>query len=141
VIEKSIVLAGDPNRAFQLFTARISEWWPPERRHLRDPTSRIVLSEKRFFETDSSGNELTLGAVLVWEPPARIVLDWYPGTDREHPTRVEISFLLEANATRVVVRHGPTPRSEDLFPARAPRYEASWDLVLAALLQASAGGQ
>jgi len=133
MIVKSVVLACEPVRAFQLFTARISEWWPPERRHTSDPNSTIVLSEEgRFYERDQKGTEVELGLVRAWEAPKRLVLDWYPGTDPAHPTRVEVLFEPEGTSTRVVVQHSATPSSEALFPTRAPRYEASWTLVLAA---------
>jgi uncharacterized protein YndB with AHSA1/START domain len=142
VITKSVLLACGPARAFDLFTNRISEWWPPERRHTGDPKSTITLSESgRFFERGGSGAEVELGAVISWEAPARIVLDWYPGTDKEHPTRVEIRFLVEGEGTRIIVEHGPTAASEDLFPVRAPRYEASWSLVLGALSAAPLDNQ
>ncbi len=139
MIVKSIVLTCSPERAFHLFTSRISDWWPPERRHTNDPNSVLVLSEAgRFFERDRSGNEVELGSVLAWEPPKRLLLDWFPGTDPEHPTRVEVLFDPDGDATRVIVNHGATPASESLFPTRAPRYEASWTLVLAALANAQA---
>jgi len=41
-------------------------------------------------------------------------------------------------ATLVVIQHSATASSESLFPARAPRYEASWALVLEALAAAAA---
>lgn len=138
MISKSIVLACDQGAAFHLFTARISDWWPPERRHTGEPDSTIVLAASgEFYERASTGRQVALGAVLSWEPPARLELAWYPGTDAEHPTRVVVSFVAEGPATRVVVEHGATEASEDLFPLRAPRYEASWQLVLAALAAAA----
>ena len=134
MIQKSIILPCARDAAFALFTERISEWWPPERRHTGDPKSAIVLSaDGTFLERATDGREHALGAVLVWAPPNALVLDWYPGTDAEHPTRVSVSFVDEGEATRVMVQHGPTPASEELFDARAPRYEASWELVLSAL--------
>lgn len=137
MIEKSVVLACDQARAFTLFTEQISSWWPPERRHTGDAESTIVLDAAGpFFERSRDGKQVPLGAVRVWEPPRRLVLDWYPGTDAEHPTRVEVSFVPEGEVTRVNVWHGATAASEALFPMRAPRYEASWELVLAALARA-----
>jgi uncharacterized protein YndB with AHSA1/START domain len=138
MIRKSILLRCDPPRAFRLFTARISEWWPTERRHTGDPESTIVLSETGpFFERSRAGDQVDLGKVLAWEPPARLLLDWYPGTDAEHPTRVEVAFASEGRWTRIDVLHLATPASEDLFPLRAPRYEASWTIVLDALSRAT----
>ncbi len=133
-VQRSVLLPCAPEAAFQLFTEEISAWWPPERRHGGDAQSTIVLAQGgRFYERTRAGVEIELGAVLAWEPPHRLLLDWYPGTDAEHPTRVEITFVAEGAGTRVQVVHGATPASEALFPTRAPRYDASWALVLAAL--------
>ena len=75
--------------------------------------------------------------MLTWDPPQRLVLDFYPGTDAEHPTRVEVRFTADGGATEVMILHSATAASEALFTAQAPRYEASWSLVLAALRRAS----
>lgn len=137
MITKSVVLPCSVDRAFELFSARIDEWWPPERRHLTGGTSVVTLEADRFFERDASGVELVLGAVRVWEPPHRIALDWYPGTDEAHPTEVEVLFVARGAGTDVRIIHRAGPHSVNLFPARAPRYGASWDLVAAALCRAA----
>ena len=137
MIEKSVLLACDITRAFALFTQRMTDWWPPERRHTGDAASAMLLEPTgRFCERASDGREIELGRVKVWEEPRRLVLDWYPGTDAEHPTEVEVQFEPEGNGTRVLVHHRAKPISAALFPLRAPRYEASWDRVLAALTRA-----
>lgn len=135
MIFKTKVLACRVGRAFELFTTRAGEWWPPGLRHTGDPTSAIIIEETgRFFERGGDGREIELGVVRAWEPPDRIVFDWFPGTDALHPTQVEIRFVAEGDAaTRVEVRHQATPASQDLFPERAPRYEAAWARVLDAL--------
>jgi uncharacterized protein YndB with AHSA1/START domain len=133
MIVKSTLLPCGQAAAFALFTEEIAVWWPPERRHTSDPRSTIVLDPHRFFERASDGREVELGRVLEWAVPERLVLDWYPGTGPDHPTRVTIRFVPEGEATRVLVEHGPTPASDPLFESRAPRYDASWDLVLGAL--------
>ncbi len=134
MIDKSVVLPCGPDRAFALFTGEISRWWPASRRHTGDPSSRITLSAGgAFFERAADGTTVDLGRVRVWEPPARLVLDFYPGTDPEHPTAVEIAFSPEGDGTRVRVLHGPTEASATLFEQRAPSFAKSWDVVLAAL--------
>jgi uncharacterized protein YndB with AHSA1/START domain len=131
LVEKTILLACPPAEAFATFTARIDDWWPPERRHLPGG-STIALTEERFFER-SPDRELPLGRVRAWEPPHRLLLDFYPGTDADHPTEVEVRFVAEEGGTRVTITHRPTKESEALWTARAPRYERSWELCLAAL--------
>jgi uncharacterized protein YndB with AHSA1/START domain len=135
VIFKSRVLACSIEQAFELFTARAGDWWPPRLRHSGDDASAIVMSATGpFFERSRDGHEVPLGVVRSWEPPHRLVFDWYPGTDAEHPTRVEICFVPEgAESTRIEVSHTATDASEALFPTRAPRYDAAWSQVLDAL--------
>ena len=135
---KSVILPLAPIAAFELFTQKIGEWWPPERRHTQDPSSEIFLLETgRFYERARDGREVELGHVRSWEPRRRILLDFYIATGREKPTEVEIIFALEERGTRVTVTHRPKPESEDLWAERAPRYAQSWDLMLAALSSAA----
>ena len=72
-----------------------------------------------------------------WDVPTRIVLDFFIATGPEKPTEVEITFAADAGGTRVTVTHRPTAASADLWAERAPRYERSWELVLAALSRAA----
>lgn len=134
MIEKSVMLPLTPAAAFELFTTRVSEWWPADRRHLKDSSSRLfMLASGRFYERASDGTELDLGRVRIWESPHRVVLDFFIGTDAAHPTEVEIRFTAEGAGTRVTVRHRPTDHSAEDWDKRAPLYERSWDAVLAAL--------
>jgi hypothetical protein len=135
MIVKSVVLPCGPARAFQIFTDEASIWWPESRRHTADPQSEIrLLATGRFYERATDGREVELGHVLEWNPPGRLVLDFYPGTDPEHPTRVTVTFTKEDAGTCLTIRHEPTETSADLFDLRAPRYTASWDAVFTALL-------
>jgi uncharacterized protein YndB with AHSA1/START domain len=136
MIEKSVVIPCSTERAFAIFTEEISAWWPPERRHTQDPSSAMfLLPSGRFYERAGDGREVELGRVRAWEPPSRLLLDFYPGTDADHPTEVEVLFAAEgdASATRITVHHRPTPESQTLYESRAPRFVASWDLCLPAL--------
>jgi uncharacterized protein YndB with AHSA1/START domain len=134
MIVKSVVLACGLDRAFALFTEQAGLWWPVNRRHTGDTASEIrIEASGRFFERASDGTELELGAVLEFEAPRRVLLDWYPGTSRDRPTQVEIVFEDVAGSTRVTIRHGPGAAGADVFQRNAVRYASSWDLVLAAL--------
>jgi hypothetical protein len=135
---KSVTLPLAPPAAFALFTQKISEWWPPERRHTKDPSSKIFLLENgRFYERAGDGHEVELGRVRSWELPRRILLDFFIATGSEKPTEVEITFAALDSGTRVTVTHRPKPESAGLWSERAPRYAQSWDSVLAAFSRAA----
>ena len=134
MIERSAFLECSPAHAFALFTERASEWWPEMLRHTADPGSEIrMLADGRFWERATDGHEVELGRVTMWDPPRRLALDFYPGTDAHHPTEVVVRFAREDSGTRVVVTHGPKAESADLWVAGAPRFERAWDLMLPAL--------
>jgi len=135
---KSVVLPLSPLEAFELFTQRIGEWWPQDRRHTGDPESGIhLLRSGRFYERARDGQEVDLGSVRVWEAPSRLLLDFFIATGPDRPTEVEITFAAQGSGTRVTVAHRAKPASEDLWGERAPRYEQSWNGVLAALSKAA----
>jgi hypothetical protein len=139
MIEKSVVLACARERAFALFTERASDWWPELLRHTDDARSQItLLASGRFWERSSDGREVELGRVTAWEPPARLALDFYPGTGEHLPTEVVVRFSAEGEHTRVVVQHRPKVVSAEVWTAGATRFERSWELVLHALERAAA---
>jgi hypothetical protein len=137
MIVKSVTLPLAPMAAFELFTLGISDWWPADRRHTQDPASKIFLLENgRFYERARDGHEVDLGKVRNWDPPRRILLDFFIATGRAKPTEVEITFTARNGGTLVTVTHRPTAASEGLWAERAPRYGRSWDAVLTALTRA-----
>jgi hypothetical protein len=77
MIVNSVLLQLSAQRAFQLFTSSISDWWPADRRHTKDPASTIsLLASGRFFERAADGLEVDLGKVTTWDEPHRILLDF-----------------------------------------------------------------
>jgi len=134
MIQKSVLLRCSPDEAFQLFTARVSEWWPHTHRLVKDPSSEMFLEETgRFWVRASDGREVDLGHVLIWDSPRRLSMDFYIGTNASQATAVEVTFTPEAEGTRVAIEHRPKPESEDLWSQRAPVFERSWFAVLDAL--------
>lgn len=141
MIEKSVLLPCDPVRAFALFTREISLWWPADHRPSREASSQLVLRPDGFWEETRDGGQVDLGRVRVWEPPDRLVLDFYIGTDAGHPTEVEVRFIAEDQATRVSITHRPTVLSQGVWHRRADRFDHSWTVVLAALENATGSTQ
>jgi hypothetical protein len=133
MIAKTVVLRCDPARAFALFTENAGNWWPADRRHTDDASSTIRMEASgRFFERASDGTEVELGTVRIFEPASRLLIDWYPGTGPENATLVDVRFEAVENGTRVTINHDAGAAGADVFSRNAPKYESSWDLVLAA---------
>ncbi len=133
-VVRSIDLRCAPDRAFSLFTKHAGQWWPADRRHLKDELPTVIRIEAtgRFFERSSEGIEVELGVARVFEPPRRLLIDWYPGTGPASPTQVEVRFEAIETGTRVTVTHSPGPAGPGAFGRHAAGYARSWDLVLAA---------
>ena len=134
MINKTVLLACQPERAFILFTEQAGLWWPAERRHTKDPSSEIrIEAAGRFFERSGAGVEVELGVVLSFEPARRLLLNWYPGTGPANPTQVEIMFEAVGAGTRVTVRHSAGVAGHEAFERNAPAYARAWESVLDSL--------
>ncbi len=136
-IVKTAWLACDVGRAFDLLTAHATDWWPASHRPSRRADSVIVMSaDGPFYERAPDGTVTALGRVTAWDRPRRVVLDFYIGSDAEHPTEATISFAPENAGTRVTVLHRPTARSGDAWTKRAAVFDRSWEAVVAAMAAA-----
>ncbi|MEZ4493943.1 MAG: SRPBCC domain-containing protein [Dehalococcoidia bacterium] len=133
-VRLSVVLPLDQAAAFDLFTNRMSDWWPPDRKYTGPEATLHIEPSGRFWERGTDGAEVECGHVLDWSPPNRLVMDFYKGTDPDHPTRVTVSFVAESEGTRVAILHVPTAASLDLWESRAPLYVASWELCFTSLV-------
>jgi uncharacterized protein YndB with AHSA1/START domain len=90
------------------------------------------VQDGRWYERDVDGSECNWGKVLVWEPPARIVLAWQItgewAYDEDILTEVEVRFVPEApGRTRVELEHRgldaygeATDQMRDLFDSGWP---------------------
>ena len=102
--------------AFTHFTGRMTVWWPMQRFTFGPGRSHEVLMEPfvggRFYERYTDGEEFTIGEVLAWEPPKRVVLAWQISPqwkfepDLAKASEVEISFTsIPGGETRVDLNH------------------------------------
>ncbi|PRY00615.1 SRPBCC family protein [Allonocardiopsis opalescens] len=112
-VHRAVTVPLDPDRAFELFTARMSAYWPREHSIGTAPLDQVVVEPRaggRWYERGTDGGECDWGRVAVWEPPGRVVLLWQIGADwRFDPgleTEVHVSFTEEEpGRTRVDIEH------------------------------------
>lgn len=112
-VRRSVMLRTGPERAFEVFTAGFSSWWPKGHSIGSSPQKTATIEPRvggRWYETGEDGNDCLWGDVIAWEPPRRIVLAWRIGPDWKYDprllTEVEVRFVPLANGgTSVELEH------------------------------------
>ena len=107
-IRLAFEVRASPGRAFDVWTGRISQWWPADHTVSGSPGLTVVLEPRaggRIFERAPNGTEHEWGEVTVWEPPSRFVYLWHLRRDRADATEVEIRFSPVGDATLVEIEH------------------------------------
>ena len=120
--------------AFDTWTRRISTWWPADHTVTGESDLLVVIEGRpggRIFERTSAGAEHEWGEVTIWEPPSRLVYQWYLRQDRADATEVEITFTdVGGSKTRVDIEHRGWERlgarGEDL----RNRNQAGWATLI-----------
>jgi hypothetical protein len=112
-ITREIVVECDPERAFDVFTADMTSWWPPEHHIGSAPIEQVIIEPHaggRWYTRHQDGSETNTGFVVLYDRPHRVSVTWQIGADWSyHPdlvTTVDVRFTKEApGRTRVALEH------------------------------------
>jgi uncharacterized protein YndB with AHSA1/START domain len=141
-VRKSVTVPAAPPRAFELFTARIQEWWPLATHSVgAGHAVGIAFGEgagAAITETLADGTTSAWGTITDWEPPHRVAFTWHPGRAAAEGTRVEVTFTPDG-PDRTVVRlvHSGWERRADGGSAR-DGYDSGWEPVIGRFAEAAA---
>src|SRR5262245_11362198 len=133
-VERSIVVACSPERAFQAFTAEIAKWWPVETHSVSQHSSTVARIEPgvdgRVYETEADGSEHEWGRILDWSSPHHFSTTWHPGRSSDTHQILELTFTAEQGRTRLRLVH----RGFEVLGAEAKvkrdNYDAGWQKIL-----------
>ena len=99
----------DPAHAFEVWTARFSQWWPRSHSVSGDAGADVVLEPwlgGRIFEREPDGTEHVWGEVTQWDPPRSLGYLWHIRRDRSDATDVLITFDDgDGGTTRMTIEH------------------------------------
>ena len=132
MIQLSVTVPLAPRDAFDLFTTRITEWWPLDKGHSlsADRAASCAIEPfagGRVFERSLDGEEHVWGEVLAYEPPHRVAMTWHPGGGPA--TEVEVRFTPADDGTFVELEH----RGWEVFGEQAEEarlgYLQGWPFV------------
>jgi uncharacterized protein YndB with AHSA1/START domain len=137
-IRKQITVEAPAERAFRVFTANMTTWWPKEHHVGASPLVKCVVEPKlegRWYEVCEDGSECSWGKVLAWDPPRRLVLAWQLNTefkfDPELITEVEVTFTaLTPTRTRVDFEHRNLERLGARAAAIAGGLDTGWGQIV-----------
>ncbi len=133
-VRKAVEVSRSPAEAFDIFTARISSWWPLEKYSVsQSRTERVVLEPGvggAVYEVRDDGQRFPWGQVLEWDPPRRLVLSWHPGHDPSTSQEVEVSFSAIPSGTRVELEHRNWHRRGAEARQARDSYAGGWEVVL-----------
>lgn len=123
-------VACDPDRAFEVFTARFGDWWPHDA-YSPGPLAGIGV-EPRVGGTVTmllaDGGAYHVGDVLVWEPGRHYAQSFTLAQDQAYPSRLDVTFeaAKHVGGTRVRFAHGGWTPANVAGRARF----SEWDLLL-----------
>jgi Activator of Hsp90 ATPase homolog 1-like protein len=130
---KQVRVPCNPEQAFELFTERISEWWPLPTHSVGENQAVTVRLDGRvggeLVEHLADGRTDVWGTITEWRPPTVFAMTWHPGRVAEQATYVEVTFTPEDSSTLVTLTHSGWINRDDADAARHS-YDSGWDLVL-----------
>ena len=133
---KTVVVPVGMERAFEVFTAEMSAWWPLLSHSVWEDKAHDVRLECRvggqIIEYGDNSETTSWGTVSAWDPPRSVSFSWHPGSDPQQAGQVTVTFRPVDGGTEVELTHTGWDRRPDGVRARAG-YDVGWDYVLGKL--------
>ena len=138
-VRKSISVDTQIGQAFEIFTARLSEWWPLATHSIGNSITKAATVEGhlggRIYEIHYDGAEADWGVVSIWEPPNRFGMEWKVNPEASGPTVISVHFTQREGGTEVSLSHDNWERLGDGAAEVRDRYDEGWDTVLAEFIR------
>ena len=112
-VRKKVHVKASQAHAFEVFTAGLDRWWPRKASIGAAPMKAMMIEPHpggRWYEVGEDGSQVTVGRILLWDPPNRFVFSWDINSDWKPDTtvgsEVEVRFTAQgSDATLVELEH------------------------------------
>jgi hypothetical protein len=115
-----------PEHAFDVWTTRLSTWWPKGHTTSGDPDAVVTLESRlggRIFERASDGTDIEWGEITAWHPPHR----------------PEVRVAHRSRARRLAIVHSGWERLGAAGTAWREANTAGWESMVPAFRAAAEG--
>lgn len=136
-IVKTIHVALSPQAAFDLFTARIGDWWPVAvfsvSAEQGKPSQSVTLAGgvgSEIVEIAADASRHVWGTIQEWEPGQSFATTWHPGRGETFATMLHVAFASDGNGTRVTLTHTNWEVLGDKAASTRTGYDGGWVTVL-----------
>lgn len=128
-IRREVIVKGDPELAFDVFTEHINRWWPVAELSVYGEGGSVSIVDDKIVERSKTGLEAVWGTITRWEPGKAVAFSWHPGGTPERASHVEVSFAAVEEGTRVTLEHSNWEAFDEPAAARE-EYDHGWPPVL-----------
>jgi uncharacterized protein YciI/uncharacterized protein YndB with AHSA1/START domain len=128
-IHREVLVEAEPQKAFEVFTARIGDWWPLASHSVYGEGGSVSFEDGKLIEHSAAGETSEWATVTRWEPPAVLAFTWYPGHPGQRVTEVTVTFAAAGEQTLVTLEHSGWESYADPQAAR-DEYTNGWPAVL-----------
>ncbi len=137
-IVKTVEVKATPERAFDVFAARMGEWWLKDHSIAEGTTQKDVIVEPRpggrWYELGMDGSEHPWGHVIDYDPPRRLLLAWQLNRnfdfDPDLVTEVEVLFEPLGEGTLVRFEHRNLERLGEGAAVEMEAMDGGWGMLL-----------
>ena len=133
-----------PDHAFEVWTTRLSSWWPKGHSASGHPDTTVVFEPRlggRIFERTPDGTEIDWGEITELEstPPSRLSLAHRPRPSRRHHRRSSISWPWDDGTTRLDIVHDGWERLGADGPVFREANTSGWNALIPSFVMAAEG--
>lgn len=108
-VHKIIQVKAPIAHAFDVFTAGLTRWWPPNHGIGPKPMAKVLMEPKlggRWLEFAEDGTETVVATIIDWDRPRRLVLRWQVNAqwkpDSAMRSEVDVRFTADDPQTTTV---------------------------------------